>query len=247
MTDQSLQFPRFYVTAPAPCPYLPGRQERKVFTELRGDEAAPLNDALSRVGFRRSQSVAYRPACENCTACISVRVVADEFQNSRNLRRVGNRNEDLTATVTDAIATREQYRLLKTYLSNRHPSGGMADMDFQEYADMVEHSPVDTRLFEYRLPGVDGQPGQLIACCLSDVLTDGLSMVYSFYDPAQTRRSLGTYIILHHIHAAVARRQRFVYLGYWIEDSDKMDYKSRFKPLEYLGPDGWKRRDYNTE
>jgi len=242
VTDQSLQFPRFYVTAPAPCPYLPGRQERKVFTELRGDEAGPLNDALSRVGFRRSQSVAYRPACENCNACISVRVVADEFEMSRNLKRVQNRNEDLNVVVTDAIATREQYRLLKAYLSNRHPLGGMADMDFQEYADMVEHSPVDTRLFEYRLPGVDGQPGQLIACCLSDILSDGLSMVYSFFDPAQTRRSLGTYIILNHIQAAVARHQRFVYLGYWIEDSAKMDYKSRFKPLEYLGPDGWSRR-----
>lgn len=229
------------MTAPAPCPYLPGRQERKVFTELRGDEAGPLNDALSRVGFRRSQSVAYRPACESCSACISVRVVANEFKLSRNLRRVSERNQDLIVNMTDAIATREQYRLLKTYLSNRHPSGGMADMDFQEFADMVEHSPVDTRLFEYRLPGVDGQPGQLIACCLSDVLTDGLSMVYSFFDPAQTRRSLGTYIILHHITAAVERHQHYVYLGYWIEGSAKMDYKSRFKPLERLGPDGWSR------
>ncbi|MEO0413260.1 MAG: arginyltransferase [Pseudomonadota bacterium] len=241
MTDQSLQFPRFYVTAPAPCPYLPGRQERKVFTELRGDEAGPLNDALSRVGFRRSQSVAYRPACESCSACISVRVIAEDFSLSRNMRRVSERNGDLFVQITDPIATREQYRLLKSYLSNRHPSGGMADMDFQEYADMVEHSPVSTRLFEYRLPTPDGQPGQLIACCLSDILTDGLSMVYSFFDPGQTRRSLGTYIILHHIAEAKARHQRYVYLGYWIEGSSKMDYKARFQPMERLGANGWSR------
>ncbi|MEM7570685.1 MAG: arginyltransferase [Pseudomonadota bacterium] len=241
MTDQSLQFPRFYVTAPAPCPYLPGRQERKVFTELRGEEAGPLNDALSRVGFRRSQSVAYRPACESCSACISVRVIAEEFTLSRNMRRVSDRNEDIVVQITDPIATREQYRLLKSYLSNRHPSGGMADMDFQEYADMVEHSPVTTRLFEYRLPGANGQPGQLIACCLSDILSDGLSMVYSFFDPTQTRRSLGTYIILQHIAEACARHQRYVYLGYWIEGSSKMDYKARFQPMERLGANGWSR------
>ncbi|MEM6832693.1 MAG: arginyltransferase [Sphingomonadales bacterium] len=241
MTDQSLQFPRFYVTAPAPCPYLEGRQERKVFTELRGEEAIPLNDALSRVGFRRSQSVAYRPACENCSACISVRVIADEFEQSRNMRRISQRNDDLVVTITDPIATREQFRLLKSYLSGRHPSGGMADMDFQEYADMVEHSPVDTRLFEYRLPTETGQPGQLVACCLSDMLSDGLSMVYSFFDTSQDKRSLGTYIILHHIAAALQRRQRYVYLGYWIEGSAKMDYKSRFRPMERLGANGWSR------
>lgn len=218
-----------------------------MFTELRGEDAKGLNDALSRVGFRRSQSVAYRPACEGCAACVSVRVVAKEFRPTRSMRRILSRNKDIEVTVREAKASEEQYSLLKRYLDTRHAEGGMADMSFFEYAEMVQHTPVDTRIFEYRVKDPTGEgPGHLIAACLSDVMADGLSMVYSFYEPDVPQRSLGTYIILQHIDEAIKRGLDYVYLGYWIKGSDKMDYKSRFRPLERLGPSGWKRF-YGTE
>ncbi|MEM8798582.1 MAG: arginyltransferase [Pseudomonadota bacterium] len=248
MTDQSLQFPRFFVTAPAPCPYLPGREERKVFTELVGADADDLSEALGRVGFRRSQTVAYRPACENCNACVSVRVIASEYVPSSSMRRVLKRNADVIVSEVESIATMEQYHLLKRYLGTRHADGGMADMDFDEYAEMVEHSPVTTRLFEYRLKTADGDApkGELIATCLTDILSDGLSMVYSFYDIALPERGLGNYVILNHTELAQQREMRYVYLGYWIEQSEKMRYKTRFQPMERLGPGGWVRMQSGT-
>ena len=176
------RFPRFFVTSPAPCPYLPGRLERKVFTELRGQHAGELNDALGRIGFRRSQSVAYRPSCVGCTACVSVRVVASEFRANGTQRKLTKRNADLEVTACRAWATEEQFALLRRYLAQRHPGGGMVDMDSGDYADMVEHSPVDSFVLEYREPSVDGRPGRLVGCCLTDQQADGLSMIYSFYD-----------------------------------------------------------------
>lgn len=240
MTDQSLQFPRFYVTAPSPCPYLPGKEERKVFTELKGQDAESLNDALSRVGFRRSQSVAYRPACEGCAACISVRVVAAAFQPSKSMRRVEKRNADLVVLERTPVGKVEQFSLLRRYLRARHPDGGMAEMDFEEFSEMVENSPVNTSLVEYRTPKDDPwAPGKLVGCTLSDEMSDGLSMVYSFFDPDCPRPSLGTAMIIDHIRRANRRQLGYVYLGYWIRGSQKMAYKAQFKPLERLGPEGW--------
>ena len=246
MTDQSLQFPRFYVTAPSPCPYLEGKEERKVFTELTGDDSEQLYEALSRVGFRRSQSVAYRPACEGCNACISVRVVADEFSPTRTMRRIERVNKDLVSVAIDPWVTQEQFDLLKRYLSQRHADGGMATMDIYEYAEMVENSPVTTRIIEYRETSRDPtstRPGRLIAAALTDLMSDGLSMIYSFFDPATDRRSLGTYVILDHIRRTAEAGLQHVYLGYWIKNSAKMAYKTRFRPLERLGPEGWYRFD----
>ncbi|MBB4210287.1 arginyltransferase [Rhodothalassium salexigens] len=240
MTDQSLQFPRFYVTTPAPCPYLAGREERKVFTELHGDDAESLNEALSRVGFRRSQSVAYRPACEGCSACISVRVVAPEFRPNRSMRKVARRCGDLSRTLVAPRVSEEQYDLLKRYLETRHGDGGMAEMNYQEFADMAENSPVRTAMIEYRDPAAEGA---LVGAALTDVMADGLSMVYSFFDPASDRPSLGTHMIMDHIAIAQEMGLRNVYLGYWIAESRKMAYKARYRPLERLGPDGWYRFD----
>jgi len=239
VTDQSFQFPRFYVTAPGPCPYIAGYEERKVFTELKGPEAADLNEALSRVGFRRSQTVAYRPACEGCSACISVRVLARDFQPSRSQRRILKRNRDLVASRLPAAVSEEQYTLLKRYLAARHAEGGMAEMDFYDYADMVENTTVETDLFEYRLPESEG--GALVAAALSDRLSDGLSMVYSFFAPEAEKRSLGHFMILDHIARTAEAGKDHVYLGYWIAESPKMAYKTEFTPLERLGPEGWYR------
>ncbi len=238
-----VRFPRFFVTSPAPCPYLPGRSERKVFTELKGPHADALNDALGRIGFRRSQTVAYRPSCLDCTACVSVRVVADEFAPSSAQKRNLKRNSDLIVTTCRPWSTAEQFELLQKYLGARHPGGGMATMDDVDFADMVEHTPVTSYVIEYREPSWDGvTPGRLVGACLTDRQADGLSMIYSFYDPEhETRTGLGNFIILDHIRRAVQDGLPYVYLGYWVDGSARMQYKIRYRPLERLGRAGWER------
>ncbi len=236
------RFPRFFVTTPSPCPYLPGKTERKVFTELTGQHATELNDALGRIGFRRSQGVAYRPSCVDCAACISVRVVTGEFQASATQRKMIRRHADLEVTACKPWTTEEQYALLRRYLKARHPGGGMVDMDESDFADMVEQSPVKTYLVEYREPSLNGRPGRLVGACLTDQQADGLSMIYSFFEPHdENRPGLGTYIILDHIIRAARAGLPYVYLGYWVESSKRMAYKAKFRPLERLGPDGWRK------
>jgi arginyl-tRNA--protein-N-Asp/Glu arginylyltransferase len=234
------RFPRFFVTSPSPCPYLPDRQERKVFTELRGPHAGDLNDALGRIGFRRSQSVAYRPSCAGCSACVSVRVVATEFVPNATQRKQMRRNADLDVSACRPWATDEQFQLLRRYLGERHPGGGMAEMDEQDYADMVEHSPVNSFVIEYREPALNGARGKLIGACLTDQQADGLSMIYSFFDAdAAARPGFGNMIIMDHITRARAMGLPYVYLGYWVKGSARMAYKTRYRPIEVLGPKGW--------
>ncbi|MEY2942281.1 MAG: hypothetical protein RLY97_295 [Pseudomonadota bacterium] len=237
-----VRFPRFFVTSPSPCPYLPGKSERKVFTELKGPHADSLNDALSRIGFRRSQTVAYRPSCLECQACVSVRVLAEEFAPSSTQKRNMKRNSDLVATICQPWSTEEQYELLQRYLGVRHPGGGMAKMDETDFADMVEHTSVTSYIIEYREPSQNGRPGRLVGACLTDQQGDGLSMIYSFYEPDHTTRSgLGNYIILDHIRRAAQNTLPYVYLGYWVDGSVRMQYKVRYRPLERLGREGWQR------
>jgi len=229
--------PQFYLTAPTPCPYLPDREERKVFTHLVGRRAGALNDALTQSGFRRSQTIAYRPACETCRRCVSVRVKTADFELSRGLRRIAKRNADLVAAARPSRATIEHFQLFQAYVTARHSEGGMADMGFADYQLMVEDSHVDTRIVEYRAR----DDFRLMACCLTDRLSDGLSMVYSFYNPKPESRSLGVYMILDHIAQTRAAGLEHLYLGYWVEGSPKMDYKARFLPQERLGMEGWRR------
>lgn len=237
-----VRFPRFFVTSPAPCPYLPGKTERKVFTELKGPHAEALNDALGRIGFRRSQTVAYRPSCLDCRACVSVRVVAQEFAPSGAQKKTLRQNGDLVVTECRPWATAEQFELLQRYLCKRHPGGGMAAMDEIDYADMVEHTAVSSFVLEYREPSADGGPGRLVGACLTDRQGDGLSMIYSFYDPEhEARTGLGNFIILDHIRRAAESGLPFVYLGYWVDGAQRMQYKIRYRPLERLGPAGWQR------
>ena len=242
MTNQrDTRVPQFFLTPGGPCPYLPGRTERKVFARLNGALAQLLNEALTHSGFRRSQSIAYRPACEGCSACVSVRIIANEMEYTRGQKRIVKRNSDLVRSEVVAEATREQFALLRTYLDSRHAGGGMSDMGLFDYVAMVEETPVNTHIVEYRRRDVDGKPGALVACALSDVLRDGLSMVYSFFHPGEDARSLGTYMILDHVRSAQMRGLQHVYLGYWVQGSDKMDYKARFRPMEALGREGWER------
>jgi arginine-tRNA-protein transferase len=235
------EHPQFYLTAPSPCPYLPDRYERKVFTHLVGERANTLNDLLTQGGFRRSQNIAYRPACEGCRACVSVRVVVDEFKWTRSLKRVWKQNRELERRERAAMPSSEQYSVFRAYLDSRHADGGMADMTVLDYAMMVEDTHVESRLFEYRRPGDGRGRGPLVGCALSDVLSDGLSMVYSFFEPDVASSSIGTFMILDHIERARAMDLPYVYLGYWVSGSEKMSYKTRFQPQEHLGPKGWVR------
>lgn len=238
-----VRFPRFFVTSPAPCPYLPGRSERKVFTELKGPHADALNDALGRIGFRRSQTVAYRPSCIDCSACVSVRVPVGDFAPSATQRKALRRNDDLVVSLCRPWSTSEQFDLLQRYLGVRHPGGGMATMDEVDFADMVEHTPVTSHVVEYREPSADGvTPGRLVGACLTDRQGDGLSMIYSFYDPEhEARAGLGNFIILDHIRQAQDLGLPYVYLGYWVEGSSRMQYKVRYRPMERLTRTGWER------
>jgi arginine-tRNA-protein transferase len=228
----------FYRTAALPCPYVKGRTERKLVTELAGHDAADFYNELSRGGFRRSHHLAYRPACAGCNACVPARIVAPLFTPGRSLRRVAARNADLTALVVTPRASFEQYRVFARYQYSRHPDSEMAAMSFGDYRAMIEDSPVTTCLLEAR-----GNDDRVLGACLIDLLDDGLSAVYSFYDPDAPRRCLGTYLILALIEEAQRRGLPYVYLGYWIAESPKMGYKARFRPLEGLGAQGWRLID----
>jgi leucyl-tRNA---protein transferase len=229
---------QFYVTAPQPCPYLSGRVERKLFTALQGEGAAHLNDVLSHQGFRRSQNVLYRPSCAGCSSCLSARIVVDRFSPSRGQRRVLQRNAGLQRVTNNPWATEAQFDLFRRYLDARHSTGGMADMDRHEFAAMIEETPVRSRVVEYHAARACGRTS-LAAVCLTDVLSDGLSMVYSFFDPDRSGDSLGAFIILDHVAMARESGLPYVYLGYWVPGSPKMDYKARYRPLEIFAEGRW--------
>ena len=236
MAIQSRPAPKlFMVTSELPCPYLPGRFERKLVTELTGAGAQDQYELLSRAGFRRSHSIAYRPACTGCSACVPVRIVVAGFQLGGSLARIRRRNADLTLSITVPRATREQYALFGLYLDHRHGDGEMAGMDFRDYRAMVEDTAVDSRMLELR-----DSSDTLLAACLADWSSDGVSAVYSFFAPEAARRSLGSEMILRLIDVARNENLPYVYLGYWIQNSRKMAYKSRFRPLEAFGPAGWR-------
>jgi len=226
----------FFTTTALPCPYLDGRLERRMVTELIGPEATAMNNQLSRAGFRRSHTIAYAPVCDGCCACVSVRVPVEAFKASRTQRRIRTRNSTLAVNECAAIATREQYELFQNYIQIRHGDGDMALMGEADYRALVEETPVNSSLVEFRDPD-----GRLIAGCLTDRLGDGLSAVYSFFDSLDAKRSLGTYVVLWLIDRARQLGLDYVYLGYWVQGSPKMDYKRSFRPLEAYTPSGWKR------
>ena len=228
------RLPSFFITDPMPCPYIGGQMERKLFTHMAGDNANDINNNLTHAGFRRSQTIAYRPACDTCNACRSVRVDVAGFKPSRNMKRIMSANKDLTSAPLPPQTNREQYELLRRYLDARHRDGGMSDMSSFDYMAMVEETAVQTEICEYR----DTQ-GALVACLLRDRMQDGISLVYSFFDPEKTTRSLGTFIILDQIRQAEEEKLPHIYLGYLIENCAKMSYKKRFAPLQILGPEGW--------
>ena len=236
MKPKKPQSPRFlFATTPLPCPYLPDRVERRVVTELqRGDDKA-VQDALFQAGFRRSHGIAYMPACPDCSACVPVRAVVDGFQRTRSQRRVWKRNQEVRACELPPQASTEQYDLFAAYQESRHGDGDMAKMDFDDYKALVEDTPLETVMVEFRDPD-----GSLVGACLTDRLSDGLSAVYSFFTPEQNRRSLGTYMVLWLMERAKSIDFSYVYLGFWIADLNKMAYKTMFQPTEAYTPEGWR-------
>ena len=238
--NPSLRRPQrfFFGTRTLPCPYLAGRQERKVVTDLSGPDSDALYERLSQAGFRRNHGLAYRPACPACNACIPVRIVVDGFEETRSFRRILRKNADLAIEIMGATATIEQYHFFLDYQRLQHPGGEMSEMTFNDYRMMVEESPLDTMVVEFR----DGV-GRLVAILLADRLARSLSAVYSCYDVSLARRSLGTYMILWLLNQARDQGLEHVYLGYWIAESPKMAYKAWFRPLEGRGPEGWCRLD----
>ncbi len=239
MSIERRNFPQFFITAPTPCPYLPGKFERKVFTHLVGQDSRHLNTQLSQGGFRRSQNIAYRPACDHCQACSSTRVPVNSFDWTKSFKRVLKRNKDVVASVVRAQATSEHYSLFRGYIDTRHSEGGMADMSVLDFAAMVDDTTADSRLIEFRFAENHPQQGELIAAVLLDVLGDGLSLIYSFFEPPYSDRSLGTLVVLESILRAQRMGLPYVYLGYFVKGSQKMEYKARFLPQERLSADGW--------
>ena len=232
----------FYTTAPLPCPYLPGRTERKIVTELSGTEAEALHERLSRAGFRRSHNLAYAPVCPGCQACVPIRVVSEEFTPDRTQRRILRANADLTISEMPARATAEQFTLFQRYQKNRHADGDMAAMGYYDYRAMIEDTPISTGILEFR----DAQD-RLLGACLTDWLADGLSAVYSFFDTDEDKRSLGTFAVLWLIGRARSLGLPYVYLGYWVPESRKMAYKARFRPSEILISGAWHRLGDDAE
>ena len=229
--------PQFYVTAPQNCPYLADQVERKLFTALYGSNSRRLNNSLSKQGFRRSQNVLYRPSCSNCNACMSARISSMKFEPSKSQKRILLKNEDIIRVVNPPLATDSQYDLFKRYINIRHPNGGMSDMDADDFTAMIEETNVDSKIIEY----YENKNGmrKLISFSLVDILDDGISMVYSVFDPDTKDRSLGSYMIIDHNKLALELSLNFVYLGYWVKGSSKMDYKKRFSPLEVFTDDKW--------
>jgi leucyl-tRNA---protein transferase len=246
LTEQNHHFPQFYLTQPHACPYVPGRSERKVFTHLTPEKPPEAVEHLLKTGFRRSQNIAYTHHCDGCNACVSVRVLADKFEPGRSFRRTLDRNSDIVARRLPAQASMDQYALFRDYVASRHGEGSMANMSFGDFRSMVQDTQLDTTITEYRrrLPGcLDSEFSKwpLLAAALCDRLSDGLSMVYSFYDSEQPERGLGNYLILDQIAEAKHQGLPYVYLGFWIDGVDKMAYKARFRPQERLMQVGWVR------
>lgn len=224
---------RLFRTAPHPCSYLKGEEAITVFVDpdVRIDKA--LNSKLSELGYRRSGAHLYRPDCDHCGACVSCRIPVSGFRFSRRHRKTWKANQDLVAKQTPNLNRQQAYALYKNYINTRHRDGDMYPATSEQFQAFIEARIPDTQFVEF----YSGE--RLLAVSVLDELDNGLSAVYTFFDPAETHRSLGIYVILWQIRAAFARQLPYLYLGYWIKDCTKMQYKGTFRPIEVLVNGNW--------
>ena len=234
LTTDRLDF--MFATRPLPCPYLPGKTERKIVMALADKGADHEYKRLVAAGYRRSGAIVYRHACPSCRACVPVRLPIADFTPSKSLRRVASSNKDLDNRILLPKVRADHFDLFTRYQDGRHSGGEMANMDFAEYRALVEDSPATTHLAEFRDPS-----GALLAVCLFDELADSLSAVYTFFEPSLNKRSLGSFMILWLIKHCLETGKSDLYLGFWIEKCAKMAYKARFRPLEMLDRGEWRR------
>lgn len=223
----------FYASAPHPCSYLEGREAVTLFADPEAKMDTPLYSALSDLGFRRSGEYVYAPRCPACSACLPVRIPVAQFRPNRSQRRTWNKNRDLNATILPAEFRQSHFALYRSYVNSRHPDGSMATPDAEQYNRFFTSSWCDTRYVEFSIGD------KVMAVLVMDVLENGLSAVYTFFDPAAAQRGLGVHAVLWLVEEARRRGLPYVYLGYLLYDSPKMAYKANYRPLEVFRSGVW--------